>query len=235
MCPPLPSITKQSARRRGRSNVRRRQLPGLSRLPTSGQPDAPHSRDIVRPNSPQIRVPVAPRLCAPSSRRSSSSRPTSLSWAGVPARVMRQLRPASNVVGSCWCGTCTGTAKPERKEKPMTERHSTHGAAELGRGVLHELSARVGQQRRPGAGLDPGGVQEDRRQVRLPALPPRERLVPALHPQPRQPHPLRRAVPAGPRARGHPPDEAPRRDARAARRRLHAGARAGRHLPDDAS
>ena len=58
----------------------------------------------------------------------------------------------------------------------------------------------------------PGGVQEDRRRVRL--LPPRarEQLVPALHPQPRQPDPLRRTVPADPRERRHPPDEAPRSD-----------------------
>jgi len=41
----------------------------------------------------------------------------------------------------------------------------------------------------------PGGVQEDRREVRLSPLRPRERLVPALHPQPRQPHPFRRPVP----------------------------------------
>ena len=40
------------------------------------------------------------------------------------------------------------------------------------------------------------GIQEDRRQVRVPALDPRERLVSALHPQPRQHDPLRRPVPA---------------------------------------
>ncbi len=68
-----------------------------------------------------------------------------------------------------------------------------------------------------------------------PPLHPRERLVSALHPQPRQPHPLRRLVPAHPRSRGHPPDPAPGRDARAARRRLHDGARQGRHLPDGRS
>ena len=67
------------------------------------------------------------------------------------------------------------------------------------------------------------------------ALHPRERLVSALHPQPRQPHPLRRSVPARPGSRGHPPDPAPGRDARAARRRCHDGARQGRHLPDGGS
>ena len=67
----------------------------------------------------------------------------------------------------------------------------------------------------------------------LPALAPRERLVPALHPQHGQPDPLRRAVPAHPRARGPPPDPAAGRDARAARRRLHDGPRPGRHLPDE--
>ena len=61
---------------------------------------------------------------------------------------------------------------------------------------------------------------------------PRERLVSALHPQSRQPHPLRRLVPARPGSRGHPPDPALGGDARAARRRLHDGARPGRHLPD---
>ena len=40
----------------------------------------------------------------------------------------------------------------------------------------------------------------------LPALGPREQLVPALRPQPGQPDPLRRAVPAGARPRRHPPD-----------------------------
>ena len=63
-------------------------------------------------------------------------------------------------------------------------------------------------------------------------VPRRERLVPALHPQPRQHDPLRRAVPADPRARRHPPHAAPRRDARAARGRRDDGALAGRHLPD---
>ena len=37
---------------------------------------------------------------------------------------------------------------------------------------------------------------------------PGERLVPALHPQPRQPHPLRRPVSPHPRACRHPPDAA---------------------------
>ena len=61
----------------------------------------------------------------------------------------------------------------------------------------------------------------------------REQLVPALHPQPRQPDPLRRSVPADPRPRRHPPDRAAGRDARPPRGRLHDGARAGRHLPDE--
>ena len=39
----------------------------------------------------------------------------------------------------------------------------------------------------------------------LPALAPREQLVPALHPQHGQPDPLRRVVPAHPRARGPAP------------------------------
>ena len=108
-----------------------------------------------------------------------------------------------------------------------------HGAPGLGRGVLHQLSPGLRQQRRPGAGLDPGGVQEDRRRVRLPAFAPGEQLVPALHPQPGQPDPLRRAVPARPRSCGPPPDQAAGRDSCSARRRLHAGARPGRHLPDD--
>ena len=58
----------------------------------------------------------------------------------------------------------------------------------------------------------PRGVQEDRRRVRL--LPPftREQLVPALHPQPRQPDPLRRPVSADRRQRRHSPHRAPRRD-----------------------
>ena len=40
------------------------------------------------------------------------------------------------------------------------------------------------------------------------ALPCRERLVPALHPQPRQPDPIRRYVPAHRCSGGHSPDEA---------------------------
>ncbi|MCK7502040.1 MAG: hypothetical protein MZW92_77970 [Comamonadaceae bacterium] len=64
---------------------------------------------------------------------------------------------------------------------------------------------------------------------------PREQLVSALHPQPRQPDPLRRPVPADPRSRRHPPDPAAGGDARAARRRLHDGARPRRHLPDEGS
>ena len=107
------------------------------------------------------------------------------------------------------------------------------GAVEVGRGVLHQLSARVGEQRRPGAGLDPRGVQEDRRQVRLPPLGAREQLVPALRPQPRQPVPFRRAVPAGARPRRPPPHRAPRRDPRSPRGRLPAGSRTGRHLHDE--
>ena len=87
-------------------------------------------------------------------------------------------------------------------------------------------------QRRPGARLDQGGVQEDRGPVPVPPLPQGERLVPALRPQPRQPDPLRRPVPADPRPGGHPPDPAPGRDARAARGRRDDGALPGRHLPD---
>ena len=75
------------------------------------------------------------------------------------------------------------------------------------------------------------GVQEDRRRVRL--LPPRarEQLVPALHPQPRQPHPLRRAVSADPRARRHPPDRAAGGDV-GLRGWLHGRSRRRRHLQD---
>ena len=80
--------------------------------------------------------------------------------------------------------------------------------------------------------MDQGGVQEDRRQVRLHALYPGERLVPALHPQPRQPDPLRRPVPAHPRSRRHPQDPAAGCDARTARRRRHDGPLPRRHLPD---
>ena len=108
---------------------------------------------------------------------------------------------------------------------------STRGPA-LGRGVLHQLPAGLRQQRRPGARLDQGGVQEDRRPVPVPPLPQGERLVPALRPQPRQPDPLRRPVPADPRPGRHPPDAAPRRDPRAARGRRDDGALPRRHLPD---
>ncbi len=87
-------------------------------------------------------------------------------------------------------------------------------------------------QRRPGAGLDQGGVQEDRRPVPVPPLAQGERLVPALRPQPRQPDPLRRPVPAHPRHGRHPPDAAAGRDACAARGRRHDGALPRRHLPD---
>ena len=66
----------------------------------------------------------------------------------------------------------------------------------------------------------------------VPPLPQGERLVPALRPQPRQPHPLRWPVPADPRHGRHPPHAAPGRDARAARGRRHDGALPGRHLPD---
>ena len=45
---------------------------------------------------------------------------------------------------------------------------------ELERGVLHQLSAGVRQQRGPGTGLDQGGVQEDRRQVPVPPRSTRE-------------------------------------------------------------
>ena len=65
-------------------------------------------------------------------------------------------------------------------------------------------------------------------------LRPRERLVPALHPQPRQPHPLRRSVPADPRPRRHPPDRL-LGATQVLRGRLHDGARQGRHLPDEGS
>ena len=67
----------------------------------------------------------------------------------------------------------------------------------------------------------------------LHAFNPPERLVSALHPQPRQPHPLRRFVPAHRGSRGHPPDPAAGGHADAGRRRCHDGARQGRHLPDE--
>ena len=126
--------------------------------------------------------------------------------------------------------------EPRRKgpDHVPIRREIQHGATGLERGVLHQLSSRVRQQCRPGTGLDQRGVQEDRRPVRFPPLPPREQLVSALHPQPRQPHPLRRPVSAHPRSRGHPQDQAPWGDARI-RRRLHDGARQGRHLPDERS
>ena len=57
---------------------------------------------------------------------------------------------------------------------------------------------------------------------------PRDRLVPALHPQPGQPDPFRRPVSADPRAGRHSPDADAGADAGAVRRRLHDGARQGR-------
>ena len=102
----------------------------------------------------------------------------------------------------------------------------------LGRGVLHELPADLRRQRRPGARLDEGGVQEDRGPVPVPPLPEGERLVPALRPQPRQPDPLRRPVPARPRPGRYPPDAASGRDPCAARGRRDDGALPRRHLPD---
>ncbi len=107
-----------------------------------------------------------------------------------------------------------------------------HSPVELERGLVHELPADLRQQCRPGAGLDPGGVREARREVRLLPLHARERLLPALHPQPRQHHPLRRVVSSHPRSCGNPPDPAAGGDPRTARRRLHDGARPGRYLPD---
>ena len=80
----------------------------------------------------------------------------------------------------------------ESEDEDASSTRSEAGPTELERGLLHQLPPRLRQQRGPGAGLDEGGVQEARRQVPLPALPQRERLVPALHPQPRQPDPLRR-------------------------------------------
>ena len=73
----------------------------------------------------------------------------------------------------------------------------------------NQLPSRIRQQCRSGIGLDQRRVQENWRQVRVPPLPSREQLVSALYPQPRQPHPLRRFVPAHPCARGHPQDQAP--------------------------
>ena len=98
--------------------------------------------------------------------------------------------------------------------------------------MVHQLPDGVRQQRRPGAGVVPRGVQEDRRRVRL--LPPRtrEQLVPALHPQPRQPDPLRRPLSADPRPRRHPPHRAAGRDV-GLRRRLHGRARPRPDLPDE--
>ena len=104
---------------------------------------------------------------------------------------------------------------PRAKDRHMTEKIANQRPAGLERGVLHQLPAGVGQQRRPGARLDPGGVQEDRRQVRVPALAPREQLVPALHPQHGQPDPLRRAVPARSTSTPTSAAPAPRRDPRA--------------------
>ena len=109
-----------------------------------------------------------------------------------------------------------------------------HRSAELERGLVHQLPHGVRQQRRPGAGLVPRGVQEDRRRVRL--LPPRarEQLVPALHPQPRQPDPLRRPLPADRRQRRHPPHRAAGRDV-GLRGRLHGRPRQRQALPDAGS
>ena len=83
-----------------------------------------------------------------------------------------------------------------------------------------------------GLGLDQKGIQEDRRELSLPAFHARKRLVSALHPQHGQPDPLRRTVPAHRRPRK------PRRDlpsgchADAGRRRCDDGACWRRHLPD---
>ncbi len=63
-----------------------------------------------------------------------------------------------------------GPLKEERSRDDFRKHEIEHRSIELERGVLHQLSPRVRQQCRPGAGLDPGGVQEDRREVRLPAL-----------------------------------------------------------------
>jgi hypothetical protein len=80
--------------------------------------------------------------------------------------------------------------------------------------LVHELPAGVRQQRGPRGWLGTRGVQEDRGQVRLHACDPRQRLVPALHPQPGQPHPRRRLLPRHPPARGPPPHSATGADAR---------------------
>ena len=57
------------------------------------------------------------------------------------------------------------------EKSTMYKKTDQNGTVELERGVLHQLSPRVRQQCRPGTGLDPGGVQEDRREVRLSPLP----------------------------------------------------------------
>jgi hypothetical protein len=109
----------------------------------------------------------------------------------------------------------------------MTERVSTTVPG-LERGVFHELPGGVCEQRRPGAGVCSGGIQEVGRRARLLPLTQREQLVPALHttstpsffsscrlvsasPDRPQPPPARAARTTRPQARSRTQNSAERR------------------------
>ena len=88
---------------------------------------------------------------------------------------------------------------------------------------LYQLPDGVRQQCGPGTGLDREEYKKTGVEYAYSATP-REQLVPALHPQPRQPDPFRRFISPHPCSRGHPPDQTAGMTACTASRRLHGGA-----------
>ncbi len=133
--------------------------------------------------------------------------------AGAPARPAT----SSYATASRW-STAVATRRSARSpcDNKGTEnayddpagQDTEHRRAGLEGSLLYQLRHGLGQQRRPGTRLVQDRLRGDRCRLRLLAQPARERLVPALHPQPGQPDPLWRAVPADPRPGRHPPHPA---------------------------
>ena len=138
-------------------------------------------------------------------------------------------REALLAAGTMAAGAALSSVVPVAKAQaatpaPLRRPKGRHGGPELEGGLLHQLPDGVGEQHRPGTRLVQDRLQGQGHRLLVLPQPPRDRLVSALHPQPGEPDPLRRAVSPDPRPGRHPQDPAARLHL-GLRRRLHGRAR----------